>query len=274
MVVNAILLLTVVLITLGAPQVLAAPGLDIAWFGATDASKCPVNIGAMMVVTDPCDSNGRVHGFSLAFKAPAGISKLVGEQFTLDVQTASNVLPPWWDFQDRNDGLGLLPGCRGGDPLMGLTSSFSFSTSRGTASTVTCKDYWQGAQSGTVFWYPSRHGPEGMRLCGSFASDSASAGPLTANVEYFVGTGSFDTNHAVADPLATPPVETCNGCQIPACAVFTSLLLQQPAGTPGGDVLISNDNQRRAIAWQDGIPFCYPTPVKRSTWGQVKSLYR
>lgn len=254
----------------------AAPGLDIAWFGATEASKCPLYAGALYDAPDQCDGNGGLHGFSMAFKAPAGISKLVSEAFIVDVELPTSFLPDWWHLEDRNDGLGVPPGCRGSDPPTGQVSSFHFSTSRGSATTAFCKDYWQGAQPGSVVWYPAIRGTGTTRFYGVFVIDSTRVGPLTANVEYFVGTGSFDTNHTIADPLAVPPVQACSGCLIPACLIFSSLQLRQPAGTPGGDVLITNENMRGWMTWQGqsvGAVGCY-TPVKRSTWGQVKSLYR
>lgn len=137
---------------MGTPEVpedpRAVPGLDIAWFGAANASMCPLDFGAKSDLSHPCDSNSDLFGFSMAFRAPAGISKLAGESFIVEVQGPGSVLAPWWHLEDRNDALGVLPGCRGSDPLTGQLSSFRFSTSHGSASTATCKDYWQGGSIG------------------------------------------------------------------------------------------------------------------------------
>jgi hypothetical protein len=96
-------------------------------------------------------------------------------------------------------------------------------------------------------------------------------------VEYYVGSGAFDTNHAVADP-GPPAVAFCAGCQIPACIVFQYIKVAQPAGTPNGDALLTNENIRRYMTWQGGaiggLGCPAQTPTRKATWGQVKSLYR
>ena len=252
------------------------PGVDMGWFGSTSASTCPASPVSIVDVTDPCDENSHVYGFAMSFAAPTGISLLVGETFFVDVETAAPVLQDWWHLEDRYDPLGIPRGCRAADPTAGVASSFGFSTDRGIASTVLCKDYWQGAQPGSLIWQAGVPGPARTRLVGTFARPVSTAGPLTAGINYYIGTGYFDTNHAVADPNAIPPTSSCAGCQLGACLGITYLLLQQPAGTPGGDVVITAQHNRRYMTWQGGVgtECFYYDPVRRSTWGQVKSLYR
>jgi len=275
-----ILLLTGVLLALTASLASAAPGLDMAWFGTTGtvaqihASKCPVGVGALHDLLDPCNDPFGSNAFSMAFKAPAGISKLVAETFLVDVQTSEAVLPQWWHLEDRNDGLGVVRGCRGGEP--GFTTSFSYGTTPGGGTTATCKNYWcPSSASGTTTWNPGVGGPNRTRLYGVFAIGSAAAGAVVADVEYWVGTGAFDDNHV--DP-ADPLTQFCDGCQRPACIVFNNLFLQQPAGTPGGDVTINTGNLWQYMTWQGGVVSAQgcpaATPTKKATWGQVKSLYR
>jgi len=273
-----ILLLTGALLALTASLALAAPGLDIKWSGATGASYCPLGAGNATDAADPCDANDGAHNFSMAFKAPAGLTKVVSETFLVDVQTSAPVLPQWWHLEDRNDGLGIPAGCRGQDAGIAAPSSFSFNTSRSIGTTTLCKDYWAGAQSGTTVWNPGVGGPNRTRLYGVFARGSASAGALTADQEYYAGTGSFDTNHAIPDATTQPPTQLCDGCLLPACIVWNYLILQQPAGTPGGDATITTGNLFQFMTWQggqvggSGCPAA--TPTKKATWGQVKSLYR
>jgi len=269
-----ILLLTGALLALTASLALAAPGLDIAWFGTTTASRCPVGVGAVHDLVDLCDDASVVNQFAMAFKAPAGIQLLVAETFLVDVQTSDPALPAWWHLEDRNDGLGIVRGCRGGEP--GFPTSFSYGTTRSLGSTITCKDYWgTSAQPGTTTWNPGVGGPARTRLYGVYARGSASAGALIADTEYYVGTGAIDDNHA--DPL-DPLTQYCNGCLIPACIVFNNLFLQQPAGTPGGDATINTGNLFQSMTWQGGavggLGCPAATPTKKATWGQVKSLYR
>jgi hypothetical protein len=264
-----IILLAGVFLALTAVAAYAAPGLDAGWTGSTSASGCPINPANVADATDPCDANDNFHGYALAMKAPAGITKWVGEEFILDVQTALPILPDWWHLEDANASLGIPAGCRAG--------SFTFQTSRGTFSTTTCKDYWGGTpQSGGFVWLPGTGGPARTRVFGAFARATSEATVITADTEYYIGTGFLDTNHAVADPLNG--VTPCQGCQIPACIVFQYLKVAQPALTPGGDALITTGNIRQFMTWQgggvggNGCPAA--TPSRKATWGQVKSLYR
>jgi hypothetical protein len=245
-----ILLLTGVLLALTASFASAAPGLDMAWGG------CPLTPSNPSDITVDCGDDGALNFFYLAFKAPAGITQLVAETFILDVQTTDPVLPDWWHLE--------AGGCRDG--------SFAFSSTRNFVSTTLCKDYWgTTAQAGNTTWYPGVTNAARSRLIGFFARGTASAGLLTPDVEYFVGSGFIDSNHA------TPVNGLCNGCILASSMTFNYLLLQQPAaGTTSpnaGDFVIEAANQRRTISTQGGIPGD-PTPTRRATWGQVKSLYR
>lgn len=267
-----ILLLTGVLLALTASLASAAPGLDIGWSSiALPASGCPAAPSSMTDATDLCSDNfAASHTFAMAFKAPAGISKWVGEEFIVDVQSSAPVLPDWWHLEAANAGAGVPAGCRDG--------SFGFTTTRGGATTAICKDYWGASpQSGGTVWLPGNGGPNRTRLFGAFARATSTAIAITADVEYWVGTGALDDNHAVADPTP-PPTALCDGCLLPACIVFQYLKVAQPAGTPGGDALITTGNFRRYMTWQGGnVPNggCpAATPTHKATWGQVKSLYR
>jgi hypothetical protein len=271
-----ILLLTGVLLALTASLASAAPGLDAGWSVAgVSNSGCPVHSASLTDRSDPCNDNfAGPYAYALAVHAPAGISKWVGEELILDVQTDAAILPDWWHLEKANAGAGIPAGCRDG--------SYSFSTVRGVGNTSTCKDYWGvNPQSGGTVWLPGNGGPNRTRMFGAFARATSEAIAITPDVEYYVGSGSFDTNHAVADP-GPPPVAFCDGCLRPACIVFQYLKVAQPAGTPGGDALITTQNVRRYMTWQGGAVGPGPggndcpaaTPTRKATWGQVKSLYR
>jgi len=272
-----ILLLTGALLALTASLALAAPGLNIRWVGATAASYCPLASSSVLDASDPCDANDGAHGFAMSFSAPPGLSKVISESFIVDVQTADPVLPQWWHLEDRNDALGIPAGCRGHDPgPPNAPSSFDVNTSRSIGIVGSCKDYWAGAQSGGFVWTPKANR---TRLFAVFAIGSAAAGPLTTDAQYWAGTGILDTNHAIADPLADPPVQPCGGCLVPACIVWNWLVLQQPTGTPNGDIEVTQPGVKgQFMTWQGGVvggSGCpAATPTRKATWGQVKSLYR
>jgi len=257
-----ILLLTGVLLALTASYASALPGLDMAWNG------CPLVLSNPTDMTDPCDDSFALNkNFYLAMKAPAGITRWVGEELIIDVQTDAAVLPDWWHLEAANVLLGIPAGCRDGE--------YSFATTNTGATTATCKNYWGNSpQSGGAVWLPGNGGPSRTRMFGAFARSTSSAIAITADVEYYVGQGFFTMNRADLDPTTQP----CNGCLLGACLVFQYLKVAQPAGTPGGDVLIENANVRRHMTWQGGLhgPSLCPaaTSTRQATWGQVKSLYR
>jgi hypothetical protein len=264
-----ILLLTSVVLALTSSLASAAPGLDAGWIASTALSGCPVHPSSLSNMEADCSNNfSGPYTFALAIKAPAGISKWVGEEFALDLQTELYTLPDWWHLEAANSGAGVPAGCRDG--------SYSFSTVRGIGSTSTCKDYWGSSpQPGGTVWLPGTAFPWRTRMLGAFARPTSEAAAITADVEYYVGTGSFDTNHAVADPGNN--VALCDGCQVPACIMFQYIKLAQPAGTPGGDVFVNTQNVRSYMIWRGGYVgagACPWTPTRKATWGQVKSLYR
>jgi hypothetical protein len=71
-------------------------------------------------------------------------------------------------------------------------------------------------------------------------------------------------------------VDPCAGCQLGACIVFQYIKVAQPAGTPGGDALLTDQHNTRYMTWQGGVGTNCPqaTPTRKASWGQVKSLYR
>ena len=67
---------------------------------------------------------------------------------------------------------------------------------------------------------------------------------------------------------------SCLGCHEPACCVFKELRLTQPAGV--GDPFFTVPASYGFVTLQGGVGTDCPraTPASRSSWGQVKSLYR
>ena len=248
-----ILLLTGVLLALTASAALAQPfSLDMAW------NNCRTNpTGWAIDISDPCTSNSGSYPFYMSFIAPAGISKLTSEKFLLDVQTNQATLPDWWHLETG--------GCR--------PTGFSFSTTPGVDQT-NCFDYWGTTpRGGTVNWYPGTGGPGRSRLIGIYSVSAGLAAPLYDPYPYYVGSAAIYKVKTVNAALPPPGVIACAGCAFPANLCFNYLLLQQPAGTPNGDMSTELAHISRVITWQGGIdPLA--TATRRATWGQVKSMYR
>jgi len=261
------LLLSGLLLALTA-SVAAAAGLNLGWNLA-----CPTTAASAADQVDPCDNNANFYTLIGSAKAPAGLLKVTAEELVLDLQEAAPQLSPWWHLEDQS---ATTPGgCRGTNPPSNPTGSLSLTAAFSGASVLVCKNYWGTSASGGQNYVPGFGGPNRARLQGVFARTASTAGPLTANIQYYVLNAGLDTQHAVPDPT-DPTVYVCPGCQDGVCIVFNSCKFDQPPGTSGGDIEVNTQDVRQFVTWQGGVGTQCPsgTPTHRATWGKVKSLYR
>lgn len=182
------------------------------------------------------------------------ITMLTGEDAFVDLITASAGLPDWWAYQSG--------GCRFGS----MVNSAQFIT------LSTCSNPWSANVSGGSNYTPAPIGtsyspaPNTARLECVFAVPPADAIHVTNDQEWYAFYSLIKNNHTVTSP--------CAGCTTPVCIVFNELILSMPGGgvvsytTPpvaGGNV----------VTWQGGAGAnCATVPVRRTTWGEMKSLYR
>ncbi len=246
---------------------LAGMGLNLGW-----GLACPTSASAMPDVTDACDANNRTYTLIGSVVAPDGLSKVTAEEIVVDVEVAGGVLPPWWHLEDET---ATLPaGCRGvgsANPNGSLSVTDNFLS----APTTTCKNYWGTSLNGAFNYTPNFAGMDCGRIQAVFARTVETAGPMTPGVQYYAFNLTLDTQHTVADPT-DPALAVCSGCQVGACIDFVYCKLDQPPGTPNGDVLVNQASTRGFVTWQgaQGVQCIFVSPVRRATWGQIKSLYR
>jgi hypothetical protein len=100
--------------------------------------------------------------------------------------------------------------------------------------------------------------------------------PLIAGTEYSLFRIAF--NHAGA-------MGACTGCSEGACISLAYLYVTQPAGIGNDTLLVWQRDSEPHVTWNGGTAAAYPyepsltypcdaaTPARRSTWGQLKSLY-
>ena len=257
---------TLLIAALLAPPVAAAPGLNLGWNLA-----CPTTAASAADMAFPCNDNTLLFTMVASVRAPAGISMLDAEELTFDLKESSSLLSPWWHFED---GTASTPGgCRGTTPTN--VGSLSLSSSLAGASTAVCKNYWGTSASGAWNWLPDVVAPGRARLQAAFGRQESTAGPLVADDQYYLARIDIDSQHSIADPT-DPTVYVCAGCQDGMCIVFSTCRLDQPPGTPGGDITIIAQDFRQFVTWQGGVGTDCPaaTPTHRATWGELKSLYR
>ncbi len=261
-----LLLGTILLAALLVSPAIGAPGLNLGWNLA-----CPTTAASAADLTFPCNDNTLFFTMIASVRAPAGISKLSAEEVTIDLQESVTPLSSWWHYED---GTASTPaGCRG--TSASNVGSLAVSTLFGSASTSVCKNYWGFSGSSAWDYHPDVVAPGRARLRAVSARSPGTEGPLTADDQYYVANISIDSQHSTADPT-DPSIPVCTGCQDGVCIVFSQCKLDQPPGTPNGDVTIIAQDFRQYVTWQGGAGTNCPqaTPTRRSTWGHVKSLYR
>jgi hypothetical protein len=252
------LLLTGVLLALCASYAVAAgpPGLNLAWivpapgFGADD---CPGTPGMAADAVDACSATASTnHYMGASLVAPPGIVHATGEDVFIDLQVAAPVLDQYWHLE--------AGGCRAGK-LAAVSNSFA------TWDQLSCIDYWDpNANSGGFNWTSGYGGPNRARLEAVFAVPPTAANAMATGSEYYLINCLFKGGYG--------GLSQCTDCHDPGCFVLNQCTISQPAGV--GDVVVTNQSIRQFVTWQGGANTNCPTstPTHKSTWGEVKSLYR
>jgi len=265
---NRAMVLAGALLPLAPSLAVGAPGLNLGWNYA-----CPTTTASAADMSFACNDNGALFSIIGSARAPAGLSKVTAEELVFDLQESGGALSPWWHLEDAS---GPAPGgCRGADPAINPAGSLSLTTDRTGLSTAVCKGYWGTSSSGGQTYVPGYGGPNRARLQGTFARTPSGAGALIADVQYYVSNIGLDSQHTIPDPT-DPTLYVCSGCQDGVCIVFNSCKLIQPPGTPNGDITVNTTDFRNFVTWQGGGTIGCPqaVPIRRATWGRVKSLYR
>jgi hypothetical protein len=247
------LLLTGVLLALCASYALAAPsGLNLCWASAFGINEeCPSLGTNLSDMTDPCTSTSKKHYQVASLVAPAGLTTVTAEDVFIDLQVAAPVLDQYWHLE--NGGCAFVNG-----PNLSATNDFSLANG-GPA----CTDYWSRQPGqGSFNWTSGLGGPNRARLEGLWAVQASLAGPMNAGTEYYLCWVLYKQLQ----------LTQCPGCQDPGCFVLNQATISQP----GGDTAITNQSTRQYVTWQGGANTVCPTstPTRKSTWGEVKSLYR
>lgn len=210
-----------------------------------------------------CNTNlGGIETLAGSFVLPAALTQVAGVQMKLEITTASASLPAWWAFFNS-----------------GTCRQTSLSNAQITpAPAIACVDWSAGIGSAVVASYSiGAFGPSTAAVTAYTAVAAASVADLSAGQEY--STGSLRINHQ-----KTVGLGSCAGCSTPACIYLRSVEVFLLTGTTAAVTLTSpvNGTDANTATWQSGagVP-ALPggacsgaVPVRASTWGEVKSLYR
>ena len=231
-------------------SVASAGGVNLSWLDCglagqqNQAFACNTNLGGV---------GGTLF---LSFSPEPSMPDCVSNTWVIDLQSAAAQLPPWWDMKGSVDPVGR---CR--------DTGFSMNTSF-TAGPFSCVDPWVGAIGGQGTTYQAgSNGPNTARIKGTLALPVTSPVAVDAASEYY----SSSLIISRAKTVGTP---SCAGCLDPVCLVLNEIEVGGIASTQK----LTHQRDRNWATWQGGqvggagCPLA--TPTNKSTWGQVKSLYR
>jgi hypothetical protein len=225
-----------------------AAGINLAW----DDCPAPAGGGGIAKVFD-CNSNsGAPFQLVGSFIPPAGIPEFLGISAQIDVTTNTPSLVDWWHHGST--------ACRGNT---GLSTNFDF-----TSGPFSCVDFYFGSAAGGFAYDIGFGTPNRARLRIQCAVPFDNRGPVAETSEYY----ALRVNLQRAKSTGTG---SCAGCPEAACIVLNEIQLFQPP-EQANDPVITNPGTQNFALWQaTAIPGCpLSTPTQKSSWGQVKSLYR
>jgi hypothetical protein len=198
-----------------------------------------------------CGSNTTQFPIFAGLQLLAPVDSVFSSELVIDVDVASDPMPAWWSM----DGT-----CR------------TLSWFAGTTQAGSCSDPWNGLGAATVQGWllgtpanSNRH----ARMLVAAGVVAENAVKFDANVPYSLCRILLDSRNSTLCPT---------GCTTPACMVFNSVLLRRVPGSTVEEVLVSTPEVagNNWLMWQPtlGSANCASVPVRRSTWGAVKALYR
>lgn len=238
------LLLAGVLFLAGFAAPVRAQGIAIGWHDCR-----PPGGGGFNGQNYGCTSNIITLPLFASFSLATPVDSVWAMELVVDVDVATEALPAWWRMEPG--------GCR----------ADSWAADASLAGS--CADAWNGTGAAAAQgWLPGQPGasPRHGRLLVAASVLPNDAVALDADVPYT----------ACRILLRTSNTTSCEGCLIPACLVFNSLLIRRLPGSSVEEVLLSVAESPAAnmVAWQGVGADCQSVSVRRSTWGAVKALYR
>jgi hypothetical protein len=246
-------LLCSALLILAATNAHAGQGVNLRW------SSC-FGDGGVANRDFACNTNAGSNVLVGSFQLGSPLQHVVGQRIGLDLNASSATLPEWWTF--RNAGT-----CRQ------LSLSVSFFAD---PAAVNCADWSSGQALGGIGAYlVGLHGPSSARVFMTQAVQNELAVDLDPGMEYVAFNLTINNAKTVGSGA-------CGGCSVPVCLVlnYIELTTISPPATLTLNLAANGTNSHFAT-WQGPVPVppggheCpWPVPVRRETWGAVKSLYR
>lgn len=219
----------------------AADALELAW------DDC----GGPSTRAFTCNTNAAEHVLLASFRREAELDSLIGIEVVVDLQ-ADAPLPAWWQLDPT--------GCRAGQ----LRGDVAFSAGS------PCGDAWSGGGAGVLQGYlpgSPRGGAGQARVLFAAGVPSALAATIQADAVY-------NGVRLVLSSVGSTGTNACEGCSRTVCLVLNSIRFIRVPGASPVDDLVQPGSSSWAY-WQATSPaLCGSVPVRNTTWGTIKSLYR
>ncbi len=238
----------------------AAPGINLMW------NRCFGEGSGVQNLSFACNTNVGSRAIVGSFALTRPMPQVIGTEIILQLASESPTLPEWWKF--HNAGY-----CR----LSSLSVNFVQNPLD-----VVCVDWAQGFSVGGLGAYCtvdfSCFQVQAANVALIKAIDAVAqenAMDLSSGVEY------FDFNLLINN-VKTVGTGSCAGCSTPVCIVLNSIRVVDKGDVSARQITTPSAPGSNFVTWQGGgvpvvggVSGCpAATPVKRSTWGSVKSLYR
>ena len=225
-------------------SIASAGGISLAW------DNC-LGGGGVTNRIFTCNTNVGSNDLYVSFDPTTDLSDVNGAEVVVDLQSASNPLPAWWQLKNAGS-------CR-------LTS---LSAAVGPGS---CATSWSGqAVAAIAAYYVTAVLPSiafnQARILAIAAVPSTDAAPVHPGTEYTAVLIRINNAKTVG-------TGSCAGCLDQVCLAVDEVLLTT---NNSGDLRMSIPPEY----WCPGPPGTFvswqgaPTPTQNRTWGQLKSIYR
>jgi len=243
-------LLALGLLAAGVSAARGAEALYLTW------NECAPAAAASHDLAWACDANEGQGELYCAFGLPAAVDSVLGFELVVDIQHAEVLLPDWWQLASG--------GCRYGQ----LAADLDFTGHE------ECADFSRGRAAGGIMGYYLDE-PRGaasqarIKVAGAWLPDAGYA-TLSADSTYYAA-------RVILRYALTSGDGACAGCAGAACLVLNGMWIRRQPGALGGDVQLSMPglDPSNWATWQGGAGAdCTAVPVRVTSWGQLKGLYR
>jgi hypothetical protein len=239
------LLFTTVLLALTVSVAAAAGGFNLTW-GSICYTESPVPSLVFACATN----TGTAGILTTSFAIDAEMTDLVGIEWAIDGQSDTPTLPDWWQVS-----IAPSADCRAGKA--------TFNSNYTAVESATCVDWTAGAgfNAPNYTWTGNR-----VHITLGTAIDASGPYDAVAGQEYYSGGVTILNSKTVG-------TGACTGCS-------TGMVFAQNHFTAAGlagrrddfETTLTGGNQ--CLSWNNASTLCEIVPVRATTWGQIKSLYR